>query len=270
MLVSAPPVGLTGQAFDTVVLLLSGLSGPFCLLLIPVALLQVLEDRRRTNIWRAGLLCALALVQIHFLLGMPHGGRSTAPLGAGPRMLARIISLEIILGVELGFYTISHIYSLPAWQHNALPLAVTVVGAILACLALLRGSLLLCKFAVFAGLLFASALVSPQVSISDQQWPLMAHPPLGNRYYTIPMLAWVAVLFTLAADRHRILRCIGVALLLVMLVWGIPHDWRELPMPRTDFIARANAFDAAPPGKRMEFPIHPPGLSPMVLVKRAH
>ena len=269
VLVSAPPVSRSGKVFDALVLLLSGLSGPFCLILLPVALLHVLEDRNRTNIWRAGLLCALALVQICCLLGTPHHGRSTAPLGAAPRMLARIISLEILLGAELGFYTISNIYSVPAWRYNALPIAVTAVGAALACLALWRGSSLLRKLAVFAGLVFASALASPQASLSDLQWPLMAQPPMGNRYYTIPMLAWVAVLITLAADRHRILRCIGMALLLVMLVWGIPHDWREPPMPRTDFIARASAFDAAPPGTRMEFPIHPPGLSPMVLVKRA-
>jgi hypothetical protein len=269
VVVSAPPVSIAAAMFDTLVLLLSGLSGPFCLILIPVALLQVLAGGTRTDLWRAGLLCATALVQIGCLLGTPHGGRSTAELGASFRMLARIVSLEVLLGAELGYNTINDIYFLPVWQHNVLPLAVAAIGTVLTGFALLRGSLLLRELALFSGLLLIAALVSPQVSISDPQWLAMSHPPMGNRYYTIPMLAWIAVLFTLAADCHRILRGAGVALLSVILVWGIPHDWPEMPMPRTNFIDQAKAFEAAPPGTRMEFAILPPGLSPMVLVKRA-
>jgi hypothetical protein len=269
VLVSAPPAGAAAAVFDTFVLLLSGLSGPFCLLLIPVGLLQLWEDRSTTSLWRMAVLGVTGLTQIGFLLGVPHGGRSTAPLGAGPRMLARVVSLEVLLGAELGFYTIQNVYAASIWQPNAVPLTVAMIGFVLAVVAMVRGSSLVRKAALFASLVFLGALVSPQVSIDVPQWQVMARPPMGNRYYTIPILAWVAVLFTLAADRNRWLRGIGVALLAVLLLWAVPHDWHELPMPRTDFLERARAFEAAPPGTRMEFPIHPPGLSPMVLTKRA-
>ena len=269
VLVSAPPAGAAAAVFDTLVLLLSGLSGPFSLLLMPVALMQLMEDRSPTNIWRTAVLGVTALTQIGFLIGSPHAGRSTAPLGAGPRMFARIVSLEVLLGAELGFYTIQRVHDAPIWQPNAVPLAVAIAGFVLAVLAMIRGSSLVRKVALFASLVFLGSLASPQVSLSDPQWLVMTHPPMGNRYYTIPMLAWIAILFTLAADRNRWLRGVGVALLAVLLLWGVPHDWQEYPMAPTDFLDRARAFEAAPPGTRMEFPIHPPGMSPMILYKRA-
>ena len=269
VLTSAPPLTRAASIFDAAALLVSGLSGPFCLLMLPIAAWQALEQRGRTSYRRAALLGAAALVQIGFIVASPHHGRSLAPLGAGPRMLARIVATQVLLGAELGYYAISSLPARAFWQSNVLPVALAALAAVLAVVALLRGTRLLRQFALFAGLVLLSALASPQVSSTAPQWQVMTVPPMGNRYYTVPMLAWIAVLFTLAADRSRVLRAAGAALLAVVLVWGIPRDWREIVMPRTDFVARAHAFAAAPPGTRMTFPIHPPGLTPMVLVKRA-
>jgi hypothetical protein len=288
VLVSAPPETRAGQIFDSLVLLLGGLSGPFCLMLAPVATWQVIEQRSRTSFARAAILGATALVQLGCMLGSPHA-RSAAPLGAGPRSLARIVALDVLLGAQLGFFTVREIPALPHWQDNLLPLAVAAAGAVLGASALLRGSPLLRKFALFAGLVFVAALISPQVATTDThwimkttdgvihvivnqfahvpQWAVMTMPPMGNRYYTFPMLAWVGVLFTLAADRSILLRGAGLALLAVMLVWGIPHDWHEMRFPPTDFVARARAFAVAPRYTVMQFPINPPGLNPMFLLK---
>jgi hypothetical protein len=117
-------------------------------------------------------------------------------------------------------------------------------------------------------LLLAAALMKPQVTVTEPQWPAMTIPPLANRYFMMPMLAWMGVVFTLAADRNCVLRGTGIALLMVTLGWGIPHDWKYMDFPRTDFIARARAFAKAPPGTVMSFPQIPPGTNPMWLVKR--
>ncbi|MBV9758437.1 MAG: hypothetical protein JO047_15425 [Alphaproteobacteria bacterium] len=288
VLVSTPPETRAGWIFDALVLLLCGLSGPFCLLLAPVAIWQVVEQRSRTSVVRAAILGGTALVQVGCMLGSPHA-RSAAPLGAGPRLLARIVALDVLLGAQLGFFTLRDIPALPHWQDNLLPIAIAAAGAVLGTIALLRGPPLLRKFALFAGLVFVAALASPQVSTSDShwimkttdgvvhvivnqyahvpQWMVMTIPPMGNRYYTFPMLAWIGVLFTLAADRRPVLRGVGLALLAVMLVWAIPHDWRQLRFPPTDFVARARAFAVAPRYTVMEFPVDPPGLNPMFLLK---
>jgi hypothetical protein len=266
---ATPPVSRTGQVFDSAVLILSGLSGPFCLMLLPVAAWRAWVDRDRTSLVRLGLLSAAALVQACCLLGVPGGGRSAAPLGAGPRMLARIVSLEVLLGAEIGYRGIAVLVKTPAWQANLWPVLTTMVGGGLTVAALWRGSRLLRQWAVFAGLVFAAALARPQVSATAPQWQVMATlPPMGNRYYYFAMLAWAGVLFTLASDHNRVLRAAALLFLMVLLGRGVPQDFAEPRFPPTGFAALAKAFADAPPGTRRQFPVVPPGLSPMVLTKR--
>ncbi|MBE7212883.1 MAG: hypothetical protein INR65_17865, partial [Gluconacetobacter diazotrophicus] len=98
----------------------------------------------------------------------------------------------------------------------------------------------------------------------------MSMPDVGDRYYVMPMLAWAVVLFTLAADHAPVFRWSGRALLLVVAL-SLPGDW-HLPTSfpvggRTDFVARARAFAAAPPGTTAQFPVHPQGVPPMTLTK---
>jgi len=268
VLVGAPARSRAGRIADMVVLLLSGLSGPFMLLLLPVSIWQLVERRHPDDRLRLAIVCATALVQLCVILFVPHGGRSPAPLGAGPRMFARVVSLQVIFGAELGFRTLGRITVLRVWQDNLLPVAVTLSAALLTGMALWRGAPLLRKFVLFCSLLLASALLSPQVSLTEPQWLMMTIPPLGNRYFGFPVMAWIAVVATLAADPARLLRSVGLLLLAVILVWAVPHDWAVLRMQPTDFLARARAFEAAPPGTRMTFPIVPNGLSPMILVKK--
>ncbi len=231
VLVGSPPVTRLGAVFDAAVLLLSGLSGPFCLLLLPVAAWSAIEQRSPSTNWRLGILGATALVQIAFLVGGPHRGHMLPPLGAGPLTLARIVSLQIFLGAELGFHTISAVPTYPAWRGAGLPIAVPLVGVSLTAIALLRGPRLVAKVALFAGLALAAGLASPLASATVPQWQAMTIPPVGNRYCTFPVLAWIAVLFALAADRSRVLRAIGAALPAVVVTWAIPRDWHESQCP---------------------------------------
>ena len=266
VLAGTPPATRAARIFDTAVLLLSGLSGPFCLLLLPVAAWQAAAaPGDRTARMRLALLGGTALLQVGCLAGTAHV-RSTAPLGAGPRTLARIVAFNILLGAELGYRGIA---ALPQrWPGNIWPVLITVGGAAATAAALLRGSRLLKQWTLFAALTFAAALARPQVTAVDPQWPAMAIPPMGNRYYTFAMLAWVGVLFTLAAGRGRAGRAAGAAGLAVLVLWGIPRDWNEPRFASTHFVERARAFAAAPAGTRMEFPVVPSSLTlKMVLTK---
>jgi hypothetical protein len=268
ILVSAPPKTWTGRAFDAVFLLLSGLSGPFCLILLPVAFWELVVRRDRTSAWRAGFLVATAAVQTVVLLQAgPHAGRSSAPLGAGPRALARILALQIMLQVELGLRTATRLLDTAAWQTNILPMMLTTAGAALAIVGLLRGSPLLRKFCLFTGVLLGTALLSPLASLTGPQWPVLATPLAANRYFTFPMLAWTAILFTLAGQRTIWHRAVAGLLLASLCIWAIPREWSHyLQLPSNDFVSRARAFENAPSGTRAEFPVFP-GRS-MVLIKR--
>ncbi len=271
VLASAPPRGWGARMFDGAVLVLSGLSGPFCLFLAPVALWRLARERSREMLWRAGIVCCAGVVQAGFILGQPS--RPPMDLGAGPRPLAAIIALQVVFGTILGRHALPGVLKLAMWRSGLLPVGTALGALILAGIAVARGADLV-RWACLAGaLVFAAALASPAApgDTSVPPWTLMSGPDFGNRYFMLPMLAWIGVLFAIAADRHRGIRMVGAALLGLLLI-RLPGDWQfraNAPFwGPTDFIERARAFAAAPAGTRAEFPLHPMGVPPMTLVKR--
>jgi hypothetical protein len=267
VLASTPARGWAGRAFDAVVLVLSGLSGPFCLFLLPVAVVTGWRDGTGQRRWRSAALAGCALIQAVCLVATADGARSAAPLGASLAGLARIVAVQIMLGPLLGARLGRHLVDTGLWAWDAVPILLAGGGLLLAALALRRGSPLLRLAAFAASALFAAALASPQVRLDEPQWLAMTRPGAGQRYYLVPMLVWIGMLLTLAAAPQRAPRLLARGLLCAACI-GIVGDWHPPKMGRTDFVDRARAFAVAPPGTRAEFPLHPPGASPMVLVKR--
>jgi hypothetical protein len=268
VLASTPPAGWAGAGLDAFILVLSGLSGPFCIFLAPVAVLRAWRDRDSTRYWRAAVVLASCVVQIG-VLSLSYR-RPGSMLGAGPRRLAVIVAFRVVLAALVGRHTTIKLGDLPIWQSNLLPLAVTFVASALTILACLRGSDLVRWGCLAGGLLFAAALISP-APMTRGAWVIISDDPdWGSRYFVLPMLAWIGVLFTLAADRTLVVRVVGVCLIALLLV-ELPGDWHLSPLdtwrPRTDFVARARAFAHAPVGTRIEFPTNPPWAPPMALVK---
>lgn len=261
-----PPRSPAGWCFDLAALTISGLSGPFCVFLVPIALLRAWSERGRATAARALLLLATAAVQAASVLASVHD-RTAAPLGGGPRMLARIVVEQILWGGLLGQANMPVLTGLSSWESNVLPLGAAFAATALAIAALVRGPALLRYALLFAAPLFAAAVLRPQISMTLPQWPLMLVPGIGTRYFLIPMLAWLGVIFTLAAGYVPRLRWAG-AVLLAVFTLGFRADFLYPERPRTDFQDHARAFAAAPPGTVMSFPVLPPGLPPMILVKK--
>lgn len=266
VLVSQPPRTRGGWTFDVAVLAVSGLSGPFCILLAPIALARAWFDRSPGTAVRAALVLGTALVQGGCVVLSGHE-RTQAPRGGGPRMVARIVVSQVLFGAFMGQANMPWLTGLGAWASNVLPLAALAAAAALCVLAALRGPALLRYAMAFAGLELASALVRPQISMTLPQWPLMQLPGIGTRYYYMPMLAWLGVVFTLAAGYVAWLRGVGLVLLAAFL-FGFGSDYFYEPRPRTGFVGQARLFADAPPGTRMTFPLLPEGMPPMVLVKK--
>jgi len=263
---STPVRNWTGGSFDTAVLVLFGVSGPFCVFLLPVAAWTWVRQRTGQRFRRLAVVAGCCALQGACLIATMGATRSTAPLGAGVVRLARIVAAQIVLGPLLGTRIGRHLADSTAWGWSAVPVSIALAGLALAVVALWRGPSLLRMAAVASAGLFAAALAHPQVNLTEPQWLMMTHPGTGQRYYFVPMLVWIGVLLTLARAREQALRIPALALLLLAAL-GIAGDWNPPKMTATDFVAKARAFADAPPGARMEFPLHPPGVSPMVLVK---
>ena len=269
LLVADPPRTAVGRIGDCLLLLLSGLSGPFCIFLLPVAILRFWRDRTGDRAWRLAPVLLCCIIQASCALG---SGRGAAPLlGAGPRRLACIVALQIIGGTLLGRHRLPGILHHAMWLDGAIPVAITLAALALAIAALLRGNALLRQFCLYAALVFAAGLLRPATGSAIPAWLLFSQPDIGDRYYILPMLAWIGILFTLAAGTVPSMKWAGYSLL-AMLALAIPGDLHfATPLataPPTNFAEAARSFTQAAPGTPAAFPLHPQGARPMVLIKR--
>ena len=259
LIVSSSPASTGGRVLETLVLFIAGISGPFCVLLMPAALweLYVADRTRRTDAWRRVVILAVTcLIQVALILGISGERRADLPLGASFDLFVRILSL-ISLGAEFGYRSVSDFFHLGLTNISPLPYVAAFGSMALIAIAVAKGPRILAQYVIFAGGIFALSMAKPMVS--NPQWPPMLLPPAGNRYFLFPMIAWWGALFVLAGLPQRWLRGAARILLGVTVLVAVPRDWGDpLNYPPTDFAARARAFDQAPPGTTMEFNIHPP------------
>ena len=273
VVVTPPQSSRAWRVFDMSVLLVSGLSGPFGVVLFPFCLLTLWRHRTdpaaKAELWTRTIVLGLAVAtQLHFLISL-HGSRKVGALGATPWLFARIVASQVIMGLLLGFRTLASIRGARWLQPEWPQILIASAGLVLAMLAFLRGSYLLRVFCVYSAALFTAELSSPVVSVDRPQWPDLVVPFVGERYYVMPMLAFAAILFTLAALGRRVERTAAIVLLTAIFCWSVPRDFLYLRFERTDYDAIARRFDHDPPGARERFPEYPKGVLWMVLVKKA-
>lgn len=252
------PRGKIGCAVDVLVLLVSGLSGPFCIILLPIAAHRACRcptEERSQRIGRLVLLAVTATIQCLFIL---QGGRSVGPLGATPHLLFTIIAmvpLQATVGQEGFMGLVRHGLLNNFW----FPFACTLVTLGLIAAALAHRQRLHYEATFFVAVFLALALFRPLMSLTHPQWPLFLSGG-GSRYFLYPMLAWWGALFVLVSHGGRITRSVSLMLLIGTLGIAVPLDWGDRnDYARTDFVERAKRFDASEVGTRMVFEIHPPG-----------
>lgn len=240
ILASALPRTAIGRAADILTLIVSGLTGPFCIFLFPIAVWRWRRARDLDGLIRLGRAGFCASVQGAFLLVTMAHDRAPTDLGVGFGNLARIIAMQVVLGVTGGSHVMSRINEAASWRDGVAPVAIASLAGAIFVVALLRGTALFRMFAVFGALVFAAALASPVGIRGGPAWPILAHPGAEQRYYLIPMLVFVGAISTLAADRYRLVRgcgCIGCC----GLVIGIIGDWPYPGLPRTSASWRDNS-----------------------------
>ena len=271
VLTASPAATWPQRGFDTLVLIVSGLSGPFSPVLAPVALLWYWRQPGRSQAWRLAITAATASVQLSLVL-LHHASRE-ASLGIGwslPRLM-NIVDIDIIGVAALGRQRIidNHWTVSEGWLSSAHLLPMLASGCILcgasvlAIIAIWRGPWILRAFLIFTALEFGTSLTNG-LSINKPLWANL-ELWIGMRYYFHPVAAWLAILVVLVCDRNPPLRSIGLGLAALTLVFALPSDWQLPKHQRTTFSAQATLFSDAPPGTVMRFPVAP--LHDMTLIK---
>jgi len=280
ILIAEVPRSRGGQAFDVLVLALCALTGPFCILLLPVGFIQGMASRlardskepqpmRPAGHWhwiQLSVLAAGGFVQGAALL-TTGADRAHTTLGASIATFCRIVAGQIILPLFQGRNRLDHMANNPA-RVTAVAGLVTIVGALAFAYALRRGSLALRCFILFALLVLAASLTFPVPAPNSYQWDNLLGPGWSLRYWYIPKLALMATLVWLLGRQRPVLIRAMAGILACVMVFGVVKHWRYPPFLDLHFADYARQFEQLPSGASIQIPLNPGVTWFMTLVKK--
>jgi hypothetical protein len=250
------------RVFDVSVLVLSGLSGPFAIALTPMAFLRWITnraDRWRLVAFLVVLTCAA--IQALSVLAAGPSARPHGPLGATVHGFMAIVAGNVFAGAVIGLFHYTQLFAQAWWDPYSPALRATfLIGMAVFAYAAVRGTAELRLFILFAWIMLIGALLTPVLTLTGDQWPLLAHPGAGDRYYEIPMLAFVASgVWIMTRSGIAILRVAAGVLVATTIIVGIPGDWSYPPYVDLHPERYAAVLNRAAPGTRVVIPINPPG-----------
>jgi hypothetical protein len=270
LIVAAKPKGIAGWLFDIFILVLCGLTGPFCVFLLPIALYLAWKnhDRRRWSI--AGDLAFFCLIQAWAIFkgstsGDPFDHRQIGLhlVSATPALFTRILASQIYLGTLIG----GNGLGASAGSNYLIFFAcVAIGGTALVIFCFVKASLQMKLFLAFSVLTFAASLFSSTGNAPPGGWSLLAAAG-GIRYWFFPTLVFAWTILWCFQYRNLALKVVSTILLFFMCI-GIVRDWRQPVLMDLHFAEYARRFEAAPPGTTMTIPENPEGWT-VQLVKRA-
>jgi hypothetical protein len=252
VVLAASPKTLLWRVFDVGVLLLDALTGPFCLLLLPIAGLIWFFRRERWRVAVLGILAAGALLQAWALYTSAGGIRVPGLLGASLSLFLRILGGQVYLAALIG----QNSYALGAHSWGVFLAALAGTAVLVYCAS--KGPLELRLFILFAVLILAASLRSPLVDRTQPQWPILASVP-GIRYWFFPMLAFIwALVWSFASSELKAIQ-VPCGISIFVFLFGVARDWRYPPYTDQHFRERAKEWESMAPGTVATLPIYPDG-----------
>ena len=252
VLVAEPPTTKAERVFDVAVLCLSGATGPFSVVLLPVAALMYWIRRRPWTGALLGIECVAAAVQAVAILETAAGTRSSQTLGATPMLLFRIVGGQVIVSPLLG---LNFLMVRPAVA-NAICVVAFAGAVLLLVYVFRRAPLELRLFMIFSVGLLAAALRTPlalsnPTAVADLNHSRCRRPILADSCYFV--LLGVCVDAEPSVDRRlsarlarsQLLRPYGIGILLY---------WRYQPFLICTLQSMPPSSKVFPSDKTLAFP----------------
>ena len=266
VLLGRPASSWWWRIFDGTVLVLTTFSSPIGMVLVPVAAFLWWKRRQSWPALSLALLIPGALI-VGFITLFTHD-RMVAPNGPTFTRFAAILGRQVFLSSILGINSQEWLMQL-RYAHLIEGIA-TVAGLAVLLYVLRYAQMELKLFVLIAYAVFALSLAHPLAGLPDiPQWERLCVPGCGNRYYFLPMLAFLASLLWIAGRKASplALRFFAIVLLLFLPI-GIYRDWKYPPFTDLHFSQYAAQFEQAPAGTQMVIPINPGGAWILPLTKR--
>lgn len=259
LMVGTLPGSTKGKAIDGFVFSLCSITGPFCIFLLPIALLTPLRNKHRWHHIRAGILLAGSLIQLGALF-LHDSSRYHTVLGIGVKLFIRILAGQIYLGTLLGANVLSAL----------IPFATLLIVACVGTAAILLAaqiSLPMRRFAFFSAALFLASLAHPIVYQVKgvPAWEILNKTP-GAHYWFLPSLVFGWSIVYCCRSRSQLVQ-IAAGCLAFLMVIGVFRDYRAPAFADLKFPEYAARLHEAPKGATVVIPQNPNGWQ-LKLVKR--
>jgi hypothetical protein len=265
LIVARVPRCTSGRLFDFCITLLCGLSGPFCIFLLPISIYLAWKERESWRWVIAGVVGASCAVQSFALLFLAPTARAHRAFGASPTLFGRILGGQVYLATILGSNGLS---ARSGTTVSVILGCIALCGTVLVTWCLMRAPMVMKIFLLYASMLFISSLIKPvEWGRPDTPvWWVLAGSP-GHRYWFFPTLAFAWCLIWCFRGQSPLPKFVST-FLLVLMCFGVVHDWRHPAFRDVNFPASVKRFEAAPPGAVVVIPECPDGWE-MKLVKRS-
>lgn len=250
MVVLCPGKSKVWRAFDYVALVVSGLTGPFSIILTPFAFW--LRRQKMLPSSYAYVIFATAAAQVVTYLVSPPGSRLSQGLGASPVTFLAIIGSRVTAAFLVSMETVSK-YAVSNEIWFAVLGLLTIGFLIYACI---KGPMSLKLFVAFAWAVYLVALIKPQASKTVPQWQAMLDGA-GNRYFWLPTLSLLVCLVWVVCTGPKVARLLAAAALACSLLIAAPRDFSYLAKPYKNFSDSAVQLDHTNQGKTVCLEVNP-------------
>lgn len=265
VIVAAPSEKTGWKIFDVAAIALMSLSGPFCILLLPIVVIRYITTRRTNIALLAGMTLVGSIIQFsnYFFVG-----REIKPqLGASIDLLFQILGRHVFIGPLFGHSGFQKLAKLGLWGEPLYILA-TFLGIASLVFVFYKASSELRLLLGFALLIIAAGLYTPAVSRDAGQWASIANSETATRYWFILTFSFAAVFiyFASTADVRWLKRTAYVGIFCALL--GVAGDWKIFSLHDLNFQQYAREFENVPVGTEYVIPLNPQPEWEMKLIKK--
>jgi hypothetical protein len=258
VLVARPPARVVSRVFDGAVVVLSGLTGPFAVLLLPAAGARVLLSRaqRRWYLVITGILAATLSLQAWVAL---HSHRSMESLGVGLKNLAFVITDRIVLAGSFAEEGHTHVFTAGRTHGETIAILVAILAGTVVGFVLLKSGWPLRIFVLFCFATTATAMLSPLASAdSTPAWTILATTGGAERYFFSAEVAWiVCVIWALSRLRAPALRWGSIVVAAALFASGLAAYGQYQPYADYHPATYEAQLRTAAPGTVVVVPINP-------------
>lgn len=248
-------------AFDLIIIVMAGLSGPFAPLLVVVGVFLLFARRtngiRNKGLWlKTCILIVCACVQIGIYASAPK--QRTASLINQKRSIItsyekpiHITGMRLFVVPVLGKDAVTEKISLSPQTYllGLLAIIITLVGFI-------KSRLEVKAMILFATLVYATSLLRAQTVPIVQFWDMLLFNSFGARYFFIPLFVWIVLLTSLTHKSKNKLAKVSSIIIGLYIVF-FPFSFGVEKLKEYNFASQVQEFEKGQSDKIYCFDINP-------------